>query len=174
MVNDTRAARRTLAVLLLALSFAVAACGSQAESASRTPVVQTVPEGQFTAEFPTAPVYKEETFTAAGQTLVLNSYMGETAGETVAVGYVDYPKGLTLSLSGAAEGSASSMNGTIQTRSETTFMGHPTLDVVLTTPEGQVYARYVLRERRLYTLIGVGADGKPASYDRLVETFVMH
>ena len=174
MDNHTQAVRRTLAVVLLAVSVATAACGSTAESTTSAPVLQTVPEGRFTAEFPTAPVYKEETFTAAGHTLVLNSYTGETAQGTVAVGYVDYPKGLTLSLSGAAEGSASSMNGTIQTRSETTFMGHPALDVVVTTPEGPVYARYVLRERRLYTLIGVGADGRPASYDRLVETFVMH
>ncbi len=109
--------------------------------------------------------------TAAGMDLVLISYKTETAKESVGVAYVDYPGGAQLSLDGAAEGSASQINGTIQSKTATTFMGHPAVDVVIKVDGGMVHERLVLRERRLYTVIGASESGRPASYDRLIQTF---
>jgi hypothetical protein len=137
------------------------------------PVVQTVPEGKFTAEFPGAPVYKPETVSAAGHDLVMHTYEVEAANQYVVVSYTDYPKGVTTSLEGAAQGSAAAVNGTIQSKVETTFMGHPAIDLVVNAPDGVIHARLVLRERRLYTVMGVAETGKAASYDRLLETFVL-
>lgn len=175
MDNTTQAVRRTLAVLLVSVSFATAACGSEAGSSTPTPVMQTIPEGQFTAEFPSAPIREEETVpTDAGPDVTLIWYRAQLPKETVGIGYVDYPKGVRLSLDAGAEAAASGLNGTVQSKTTTTFMGHPTVDVVIDTPEGPLYQRLVLRGNRLYTLSGAGESGRPASYDRLVETFVMH
>ncbi len=45
--------------------------------------------------------------------------------------------------------------------------------MVVKTPEALIHERLVLQGNRRYTLVGVGASGKPASYDRLVETFFL-
>ena len=141
------------------------------------PVLQEVPEGKFSAEFPSAPVREETKTSASGVDLLFISYQTERGGESVIVGYVDYPKGVQLSnvLDGAAAGAAANVKGTIQSRTDTTFMGHPATDVVIKTEDALVYGRLVLRGNRLYTLVGVdvGAPGRPAAYDRLVETFVL-
>ncbi len=176
MDTTTAAVRRTLGVLLLLTSFATVACSSSgAESSASVPIVQAVPEGQFTAEFPRPPVRQENRVTVSGVDLVIVTYKTDTASESVAVAYVDYPEEALApnALDGAAEGSAANVGGTIESKTETTFMGHPTMDVVIKVPQGFAHERLILRGTRLYNLIGAGPS-RPASYDRLVETFVLN
>lgn len=138
-------------------------------------MLQTDEVGKWRAEFPSAPLRQEQKTTASGIDLLIVSYTHETASESVVVGYIDYPKTAlnSKSLDGAAEGSASSVKGTIQSKTATTFMGHPGMDVVIKSPDAMMYERLVLRGTRLYNLIGVGVSGRPASYDRLLETFFL-
>ena len=138
-------------------------------------MVHTAQDGRFTAEFPTAPEREENTLTAAGLDLVVVSYTTATDDESVIVGYTDYPEGIggDSVLEGAAEGSAANVNGTIQSKTDTTFVGQPAKDVVVTTDEATVNERIFLVGNRLYTLIGVARSGRPASYDRLLETFAL-
>ena len=178
-MQTTQAVRRTLGVLLLIGSLSTVACSSATTkttpAASIPPVVHTDPAGKFTAEFPSAPLREEEKTTVSGLDLLIVSFTTENGTESVVVGYTDYPKNLQMGkvLDAAAQGSADNIKGTLQSKTSTTFMGHPTMDVVVKTPEAMVHERLILRGNRLYTLVGVGATGKPASYDRLVQTFVL-
>ena len=174
MDNNTQAVRRTLAVLLLALSFAAAACSTSEPLSARAPYVQTVPDAQFTVEFPGAPEYEEETVNAGGVDVTVRTYVVESADESVGVAYVEYPKNSEITLDGAAEGSAAQVKATIQSKSPTTFMGHPAMDVVMKTSEAVIHERIVARGTRLYSLIGVGVSAPPPAYARLVGSFVLH
>lgn len=184
MDTSTQAVRRTLAVLLLGVSLSAAACSSSStgEATATAPVLQTIPEGQFTAEFPKGPVRDQEKISAAGLDLLMISYSVDLAKESVVVGWFDYPKTVQMStpklLAGAADGSAASAHGTIVSKTETTFMGHPAMDVVIDTKDGRVYERIIHRgnANRVYVLVGAGpagSSGKPATWDRLMATFVL-
>ena len=170
-MDKTRNVRRTLGVLLLGVSLSAAACTSTDPDADASaPVVQAFPAEGFTAEFPTAPTREEDKAAAAGVDITLITYR---VGDLV-VGYVNYPTTLVASLDAAVKGAADNIKGTIQSRSDTTFMGHPATDVVIKAPDGVVHTRMVLRGQRLYSLVGAGKSGPPASYARLVETFVLN
>lgn len=172
----TQAIRRTLGVLLLITSLSAVACSSSTpKAAPPAPVLQTDDAGKFRAEFPSAPLREETPITEPGVNLVMITYTHETADEGLVVGYIDYPKGgqTAKMLDGAADGSAANVKGKVQSKTPTTFMGHPAMDVVMKAPEGVVHERLVLRGNRLYMLIGTGPSGRPASYDRLLETFFL-
>ncbi len=178
MDTPTQAVRRTLGVLCLVTSLFAVACGSPKTASSAPPpppVLQTDEVGKWRAEFPSAPPREEQKTTASGIDLLIISYTHDTATESVVVGYIDYPKSAlnSKSLDGAAEGSASSVKGTVQSKTATSVMGHPAMDVVIRSPDAMMYERLVLRGTRLYTLIGVGESSRPASYDRLLETFFL-
>jgi hypothetical protein len=163
--------RRALGVLLLGVSLSAAACtATGSEPTASAPVLQAFPDEAFTAEFPDSPKREEQTASVAGVDVKLVTY---SVGE-LAVGYVNYPTSLAGSLDGAVKGAADNIDGTVQTRTDTTFMGHPATDVVIKAPEGIVHTRLVLRGQRLYSLIGAGKDGPPPAYARLVETFVLN
>ncbi|HJV09126.1 MAG TPA: hypothetical protein VJ653_05575 [Acidimicrobiales bacterium] len=167
---DTQTVRRTLGVLLLGVSLSAAACTStEPGTTTTTPVLQTFPDEAFTAEFPSGPKREVQTQTVAGVPVTLIMYQ---TGDVV-VGYVNYPTSLSGSLDGAVKGAADNIKGTIMSRKDTTFMGHPATDVVIKAPEGIVHSRMVLRGQRLYSLIGGGPSGPPPAYARLVETFVL-
>lgn len=179
-MDTSKAIRRALGVLLLTASVTTVACSPSATTntpAAAAPVLQTDVEGKFSAEFPFTPLREEKKQTQAGLQLTMIMYSTETAKESVFVAYTDYPKTLKLNASealvGAADGSAKSANGVILSKAATTFMGHPAMDVVVKAPEGTVYERLVLRDHRLYMVMGVGAAGRPASYDHLLETFFL-
>ena len=172
-MDTTQAIRRTLAVLPLAALAVACSAPLAAPKAPPTPVMQTIPEGKFTAEFPGAPKFEIKNIVVSGSELPVNMYSVDTAHDAVMVGYVDYPKGSVITLDGAAEGTASGVNGVVQTRTKTTFMGHPAMDVVIKAPNVVMYERLIARDRRLYTVMGVAATGKAAAYDRLLETFVL-
>lgn len=168
---DKTKVRRTLGVLLLGVSLSAAACTStEPEAKTSTPVLQAFPAEAFTAEFPGGPTREEQKATVAGVEVTLVMYQ---VGE-LAVGYVNYPPSLSGSLDGAVKGAADNIKGTVQSRTDTTFMGHPATDVVLKSPDGIVHTRLVLRGQRLYSLIGAGKNGPPPAYARLVETFVLN
>lgn len=173
MDTTTTAVRRALGVLLLVTSFAAVACSSsETGSTASAPIVQAVPEGWFTAEFPGPPVRQQNRVTVSGVELVILTYKTDTASESVA--YVDYPQERWPPTPwGAAQGSADNVGGTIERKTETTLMGHPAMDVVIKVPQGFAHERLILRGTRLYNLIGAGPS-RPASYDRLVERFVLN
>jgi hypothetical protein len=168
---DTTQVRRTLGVLLIGVSLSAAACTSTEPAPEATaPVLQTFPDEAFTAEFPAGPKREVQRTTAAGVEIEFVTYQ---TGDLV-VGFVEYPKSLSGSLDGAVKGAADNVKGTVQSRTDTMFMGHPATDVVIKAPEGIVHSRLVLRGNRLYTLIGAGPSGPPPAYARLVETFVLN
>jgi hypothetical protein len=175
-MGKTQAFRRALAGLCAVgclIAFAVAVAERRSTATALQPVHQDVPEGKFSAEFPSVPVRAEHKLTSAGVDLVMIAYQTETAKESVGVTYIDYPKGHDLSLDRAAEASATKAKGTIQSKSATTFMGHPAMDVVVDADGAVLQVRLILRDRRLYTLLGASASGGLTSYDRLVKTFLL-
>jgi hypothetical protein len=174
-MENTRTVRRALGVLLLGVSLSAVACSTTStgsEAKAIAPVLQSFPDEAFTAEFPAAPKRDAQTITVAGVQVTVVQY---TTGN-VAVGYANYPASVSGSLDGAVKGAADNIKGTVQSRKDTTFMGHPTTDVVIKSPDGIAHGRLILRGQRLYTLIGAGAPDAvvPPAYARLVETFVLN
>jgi hypothetical protein len=179
---SSNARRRALGVLLLVASLAVTACSSPkatpAPPTTTAPplVLQTDAAGKFRVEFPGTPTREETRQTVSGIDLLIVSFVAGTPTDNVVVAYTDYPTknfDLTKVLDGAATGSAAKAGGTIQEKESTTFMGHPTIDLVIKSPAALVYERLVLRGSRLYTLVGVAVAGRSAAYDHLVGTFVL-
>jgi hypothetical protein len=179
MENSPRVIRRTLGVILAFVCLTAVACSSSSKSSTAkdaAPFAQTSEDGKFTAEFPSVPKRAETPISAAGLDLVVVSYATDNDDESVIVGYTDYPTedfDTTGVLDAAAEGSASNVDGTIESSTDTTFVGQPAKDVVITTKEATVNERLFLVGHRLYTIIGVAKSGRPASYDHLIDTFVL-
>ncbi len=177
MDTHLRAVRRTLAVLLALTSVAAVACSSSQTAGSKVqqPVAYSADDGRFKAEFPSAPTREENPVSVAGLDLVIVTYSTQTKKDALTVGYTDYPEVADPAqvLDGAADGSASNVGGTIESKTDTTFLGHPAKDVVISTSDAGVYERIFLVDNRLYMLIGVAQAGRPAAYDRLLETFAL-
>ena len=171
MNTASRAIRRTFAVVLAVASLTAVACSS--DSRSTTPTPFTAEDGRFSAEFPGTPKRDQQQVSAAGLDLVVVLYATETDDESVMVGYTDYPVGMTSEgvLDAAAQGSAQNVKGTITGKTDVTFLGHPAKDVTVTTDDALINERLFLVDNRMYTLLGVAKDSRPASYDHLLETF---
>jgi hypothetical protein len=144
---DKTNVRRALGVLLIGVSLGAAACTSTTGGDVKvsTPVLQSFPDEAFTAEFPEGPRREEEKTTVAGVEVTMVMY---SVGE-LAVGYVNYPTSLAGSLDGAVKGAADNINGTLQSRTDTTFMGHPATDIVIKSSDAVVHNRLVMRGQRL-------------------------
>ncbi len=176
MDTHTRAVRRTLSVLLAVAALATAACSSSGSSSTaKAPVAYTADDGRFTAEFPSSPERDEQQVTVAGIDLVIVSYTTESKNDALTVGFTDYPEVTDVGavLDAAADGSANQINGTIESKTDTTFLGVPAKDVVISTDGASVYERIFVVENRLYTLIGVAENARPTSYDHLLATFAL-
>jgi len=175
-MDTTRVTRRTLAVLLATASLTAVGCSSSpTPSKAAAPIPYTAGDGRFKAEFPKTPVREENPVSVAGLDLVVVSYSTEGTNEALTVGYADYPQVQDPAgvLDAAAEGSAAKIGGTVESKTDTTFLGLPAKDVVISTTGAGLYERIFLVENRLYTLVGVSPYGRPASYDHLLQTFAL-
>ena len=181
-MDTTQAIRRTLGVLLLTASVTTLACSPSdtvktSASASAAPFLQTDADGKFSAEFPFTPLREQKRDVVSGVELVTISYTTETAKDSVIVAYTDYPRTMQFksaeALEGAAQGAAKNIGGVILSKTPTTFMGHPAIDIVVKNPQATANARLVLRDHRLYMVLGISEAGRPASYDHLLETFFL-
>jgi hypothetical protein len=166
MDTPTRAVRRTFAALLLAVACltTVACSSSDTKSSAKEAVVHRAEDGRFTAEFPTAPHRPGDRR--------LRDRGGRRERDRRVHRLPRRHRG-TQRAGGAVEGSAANVKGTIQSKTDTTFVGQPAKDIVVTTYEATVNERIFLVDNRLYTLIGVARSGRSASYDRLLETFAL-
>jgi hypothetical protein len=172
MDTATRSVRRALAVVLAVAALTSVACSSKTDTA-KAPVAFTADDGRFTAEFPETPKRQQEAVSAAGINLVVVSYSTESDDDSVMVGYTDYPEGFESEgvLEAAAQGSASNVNGTIQSNTDLTYLDHPAKDIMVTTSEAMIHERLFLVGTRMYTLIGVARASRPPAYDHLLNTF---
>jgi hypothetical protein len=171
MRNCARALRGTLAGVGLAVAMVVGACSPGDGSATAAPVLQTVPDGGFQAEFPGVPERQQRNSTSSPDRVIV-TYKAKVGGGEVAIAYADYP-GRNLSLDRVADGIGEEIDGTVESRTDLTVMGYPAVDLVVKTERGTVYERLVVRGIRMYTLIASARSGRPAAYDHLLETFVL-
>jgi hypothetical protein len=133
----------------------------------------------FSAVFPTTPKRQQQQTATAGVSLPVIIYIAVTSDEAVGAGSATMPytpagKTLQAGLDGAIDGSARNYNGTVVTRTTTTFVGEPTEDAVIATPaSGVVHERVLFHQRRLFVLLGITekSDTPHAGYDRMLATF---
>jgi hypothetical protein len=177
MHSATRTVRQAVAVVLAVAALTSVACSSSRDASPTAgeSVPFSAEDGRFRAEFPGTPARQQEQVTSAGIDLVVVAYSAETDDESVMVGYTDYPPSFQSEgvLDAAAQGSAANVGGTIQNSTDHVYMGYPAKDITVTTSEAMINERLFLVGNRLYTLIGVARASRPASYDRLLETFAL-
>jgi hypothetical protein len=171
MWNPARVLRATVAGAGLAVAMVVGACSPGGGSTEAAPVLQTSAEGGFQAEFPGLPERQQRNSTSSPDRVIV-TYKAKIATGEVAIAFADYP-GRNLSLDRVAEGIGDEIDGTVQSRTDLTVMGHPAVDLVVKTDRGTVYERLVMRGIRMYTLIATARSGRPPAYDHLLETFVL-
>ena len=168
----------------LALAVALTACGGNASNSNSTPTPSPSPtpyvasESHFSAVFPATPQKQSQPVNQSGVSMTVTLYIAQTNDEQVAVAYSTVavaPTGgaIQAGLDGGIEGSAKNVNGTIVTRSNTTFLGQPAEDAVIQAQGSVVHERIVFFGKDLYILEGItsGMDVKHPAYDRMVATF---
>jgi hypothetical protein len=171
MGKCAHAVRGTLAGVGLAVAMVVGACSTGGGSAAAAPVLQTVPDGGFQAEFPGVPERQQRNSKSSPDRVIV-TYKAKIATGEVAIAYADYP-GRNLSIDRLADGIGDELEGTVESRTDLMVMGHPAVDLMVKTERGTVYERVVVRGIRMYTLIASARSGRPAAYDHLLETFVL-
>lgn len=171
MSTHSVACRRMLATAVALIAVAAAGCSSSDDA--EPPVTVTADDGSFSAEFPNQPKKDVTQNSTAGIQTEVVQYASQIDDGTVNVGYSDFPVEVdeAAALDGAAKGSVSSVNGTIVSLTDTTYLGKPAKDVEASVKEGKLYERIFFDGQRLYIIIGGSSKGRPPAYDRVLETF---
>ena len=175
MIKRSVIASASLAILL-------AACGNQSSNSTTTPTPTATPyvatESGFSAVFPAVPAKQTQKLNQPGVNADLTLYVATTNDEQVIVGYEPLPLAPQQSeiqsrLDAGIAGSASNTNGTVLSKSNTTFLGQPAEDAVIQAEGAVVHERIVFFGSKLYLFEGITrtADAKHPAYDKLLETF---
>ncbi len=105
-------------------------------------------------------------------------YIATTNDEQVAIAYEKLPaapqgSAVQQGLDGGVDGSAKNTNGTIVSRSNTTFLGQPAEDAVIQAQGTVVHERVVFIGDKLYVLEGItgSVSAKHPAYDKMLATF---
>jgi hypothetical protein len=124
----------------------------------------------FTVLMPGKPTRTRQSVdTPAGKATVI-LYISETANQAYLVSYTEMPKSAEISLTGAVQGAASAVGGTVTDEASAKHRGLPARDARITGAhgangqEGTVFLRVIKADNRLYQLqfIQVGPDvGSP-------------
>jgi hypothetical protein len=132
----------------------------------------------FSAVFPTTPQRQTQNINQTGVATTMTLYLATTNDEQVAVGYEKLPaapqgSAVQAGLDGGIDGSAKNTNGTIVSRSNTTFLGHPAEDAVVQAQGSVVHERLVFIGDKLYIFEGItgSMSAKHPWYDKLLATF---
>jgi hypothetical protein len=163
------------------LAVGLAACGGGATGGS-TPSPSTTPftatDAGFSAVFPATPKRSTQNIDQPGIKTTMTLYLATTNDEQIGVAEEQLPNApqgpaIQAGLDGGIEGSAKSSNGTILSRSNTTFLGQPAEDAVIQTQGAAVHERLVFIGSKLFVLEGITrtATDKHPDYDRLLATF---
>ncbi|HYR62815.1 MAG TPA: hypothetical protein VET24_09335 [Actinomycetota bacterium] len=175
--------RRTRLAACLLLVFVVGlcmACGGAATPSADKPTVLKATDAGFTAEFPSKPERRVKTQDLT--TGVTYEALSANAAEDVIVQYLATPGPLSGDpqklLDEQIDGSATAVTGTVVSRTNLTFVGHPAEDGVIKGPNGQatrMRAFFVpARDVEQYFVLSGGAaklDSPHVAYDRLLATF---
>src|SRR2546423_2419335 len=161
------------------LAVVLAACGGQSGSSATTPTPTATPyvatESGFSAVFPATPAKQTQKVNQPGINADLTLYTATTNDEQVIVGYEPLPLApqgseIQSRLDAGVAGSASNTNGTVLSKSNTTFLGQPAEDAVLQTQGAVVHERIVFFGAKLYIFEGITrtTDAKHPAYDKLL------
>ena len=170
-------------LLTAALLPALAGCGGGGSSSSTptpspTPSPYVATDAGFSAVFPTTPQKQTQNVNQNGVSLLTTLYLATTNDEQIVVAYTQLPVApqggaVQAGLDGGVNGSAQNVNGKIESRNNTTFLGQPAEDAVITAQGQVVHERIVFFGRKLFVLEGVtnSLNAKHPWYDRLLATF---
>ena len=169
-------------LVVAALAVALAACGSSSPSSATSPTPTATPyvatESGFSAVFPATPDKQTQKVNQPGINADLTLYTATTNDEQVIVGYEPLPLAPQQSeiqsrLDAGVAGSASNTNGTVLSKSNTTFLGQPAEDAVIQAQGAVVHERIVFFGAKLYIFEGITrtTDAKHPAYDKLLATF---
>ncbi len=169
-------------LVVASLAVALAACGSSSPSSATSPTPTATPyvatESGFSAVFPATPDKQTQKVNQPGINADLTLYTATTNDEQVIVGYEPLPLAPQQSeiqsrLDAGVAGSASNTNGTVLSKSNTTFLGQPAEDAVIQAQGAVVHERIVFFGAKLYIFEGITrtTDAKHPAYDKLLATF---
>ena len=134
-------------------------------------------EGGFRVELPLEPVRQEQTVQSdVGPLQAVLFAATPDATSSYSVAYTDYPEAVLqvepeAVLDGAVQGAAANVSGTVQSSTKLTAEGFPAVDYVINVEGGQLQARGMLVDRRIYLLQRAGAQPDEAGFRRLVDSF---
>jgi hypothetical protein len=165
----------------MAAAIGLTACGGGA-STSATPTPSATPfvatDSGFSAVFPAKPARSTQNINQTGVATTMTLYQATTNTEQVAVGYEQLPvapsgSDIQSGLDGGVAGSAKNTNGTVVSKTQTTFLGQPAEDAVIQAQGVVVHERIVFIGAKLYVLEGItgSVDAKHPAYDTLLATF---
>ena len=169
-------------LVVASLAGVLAACGGQSGSSATTPTPSASPyvatESGFSAVFPATPAKQTQKVNQPGINADLTLYTATTNDEQVIVGYEPLPLAPQQSeiqsrLDAGVAGSASNTNGTVLSKSNTTFLGQPAEDAVIQAQGAVVHERIVFFGAKLYIFEGItrSTDAKHPAYDTVLATF---
>ena len=134
-------------------------------------------EGNFRVELPVEPVRQEETVPSDVGPLQAVLFAATTdPGSSYSIAYTDYPEAVLqvepgAVLDGAVQGAATNVSGTVQSSTKLEAEGFPAVDYVINVDDGQLQARGILVDRRIYLLQRAGAQPDEAGFRQLVDSF---
>ncbi|MGQ0678284.1 MAG: hypothetical protein ACT4OM_01255 [Actinomycetota bacterium] len=162
----------------LTIALLIFVCGSCGPDDADSSEVFISEEGRFLVEFPNKPKREAASVESGENTLTSVVFTASTDDEAVSVSYVDYPDDITAKprndvLAAVAKGSATALQGKVESSTPVTFLGGEALDFRVEAPEGFATARSFMVGNRMYLLQVVRRDNVegPASFQRLVNTF---
>src|SRR2546425_2568223 len=160
----------------------LAACGTQSWNSTPPPPPTATrfgaPGPGFSAVSPPTPPKQTQKLNQPGINADLTLYVATPNDEQVIVGYEPLPLAPQQSeiqsrLDAGVAGSASNTNGTVLSKSNTTFLGQPAEDAVIQAEGAVVHERIVFFGSKLYLFEGITriADAKHPAYDTMLATF---
>ena len=166
---------------LLAVAIGLSACGGSS-SAAATPTPEPTPyvatDSGFSAVFPATPARSTQQVNQAGVNASLTLYLATTNTEQVAVAFEQLPvapqgAAIQTSLDGGVAGSATNVNGTVVSKSNSQFLGQPAEDAVIQAQGSVIRERIFFNGSKLYVLEGITSsmDAKHPGYDKMLATF---
>jgi hypothetical protein len=134
--------------------------------------------GGFSVALPSAPrrIARQEPLRDLTLDVVIYDVAVSDA-EAYQVTYVDYPEALgpldpPAVLDGAVEGLVSRVSGTLEGRTDLTYVGRAAVDADVRAGF-DIHVRAFLVGRRLYTLQRIGGDARSEIYQEMLDTFAL-
>lgn len=128
------------------------------------PAEKFMVEGRFKAAFPIAPKARTESLAEEGVSVDISVYTAVANGLLYVVSTVPFELDVPISFESLPADAAAEVDGKVQSATDTTFLGHRAMEVVITTDTGFVREMFVRTNTQLLTVIVGG--GSAADYER--------